>query len=46
MPDLSGMTYDEAKKALEDVGLYLNATGSGTSGTAYLSSSSCAGNAC
>lgn len=21
------MTYDEAKKALEDVGLYLNATG-------------------
>lgn len=29
MPDLSGMTYDQAKKALEDVGLYLNATGSG-----------------
>ena len=35
MPDLSGMTYDEAKKALEDVGLYLNATGSGTSGTVF-----------
>ena len=35
MPDLSGMTYEEAKKALEDVGLYLNATGSGTSGTVF-----------
>ena len=34
-PDLSGMTYEEAKKALEDVGLYLNATGSGTSGTVF-----------
>ena len=26
MPDLSGMTYDQAVAALEEVGLYLNAT--------------------
>ena len=35
MPDLSGMTYDEARKALEDVGLYLEATGTGQSGTVF-----------
>ena len=35
MPDLTGMTYDEAKKALEDVGLYLDATGSGASGKVF-----------
>lgn len=35
MPDLSGMDYEQAKKALEDVGLYLNATGSGTSGKVF-----------
>ena len=35
MPDLTGMNYDQAKKALEDVGLYLDATGSGTSGTVF-----------
>jgi stage V sporulation protein D (sporulation-specific penicillin-binding protein) len=27
MPDLTGMTYDEAKAKLESLGLYLNATG-------------------
>ena len=35
MPDLTGMDYDQAKKAMEDVGLYLDATGSGTSGTVF-----------
>lgn len=32
MPDLSGQTYAQAKKTLEDLGLYLNATGSGADG--------------
>jgi stage V sporulation protein D (sporulation-specific penicillin-binding protein) len=27
MPDLTGLTYDEAKAKLESLGLYLNATG-------------------
>lgn len=35
MPDLSGMTYDQARKALEDLGLYLDATGSGESGKVF-----------
>ena len=35
MPDLSGMTYDEAKAALEKVGLYLEATGTGESGKVF-----------
>lgn len=35
MPDLSGMTYDEAQKALEDVGLYLEATGTGETGKVF-----------
>ncbi|MFR2520753.1 MAG: PASTA domain-containing protein [Evtepia gabavorous] len=33
--DLSGMTYDEAKAALEKVGLYLEATGTGESGKVF-----------
>ena len=33
--DITRNNYEEAKKALEDVGLYLNATGSGTSGTVF-----------
>ena len=32
---LSGMTYDEAKAALEKVGLYLEATGTGESGKVF-----------
>ena len=35
MPDLSGMTYDEAKAALEKVGLDLEATGTGESGKVF-----------
>ena len=35
MPDLSGMTYQEAKEALEKVGLYLNATGTGETGKVF-----------
>lgn len=35
MPDLSGLTYDQARKALEDVGLYLEATGTGENGRVF-----------
>jgi stage V sporulation protein D (sporulation-specific penicillin-binding protein) len=35
MPDLSGMTYQEAKEKLESVGLYLNATGTGETGKVF-----------
>lgn len=35
MPDLTGMTYEEAVKTMEDLGLYVEATGSGTSGTVF-----------
>lgn len=35
MPDLTGMTYDEAKAKLEGLGLYLNATGSGKDGKVF-----------
>ena len=35
MPDLSGMTYQEAKEKLESVGLYLNATGTGETGMVF-----------
>lgn len=35
MPDLKDMSYDEAKKALEAVGLYLEATGTGETGRVF-----------
>ncbi|MDY3013728.1 MAG: penicillin-binding transpeptidase domain-containing protein [Evtepia sp.] len=35
MPDLTGMTYDEAKAKLEGLELYLNATGSGKDGKVF-----------
>ena len=35
MPDLTGMTYAQAKEALEKVGLYLEATGTGESGQVF-----------
>lgn len=35
MPDLSGMTYAQAKEALEKVGLYLEATGTGETGQVF-----------
>lgn len=35
MPDLTGMTYAQAKEALEKVGLYLDATGTGESGQVF-----------
>ena len=35
MPDLSGMTYDQAVAALEEVGLYLNATGTTEGGRVF-----------
>ena len=35
MPDLTGMTYEEAKNAMETVGLYLEATGVGESGSVF-----------
>ena len=35
MPDLTGMTYDQAREAMESVGLYLEATGAGQEGTVF-----------
>ncbi len=35
MPDLTGMTYAQAKEAMESVGLYLEATGAGQEGTVF-----------
>lgn len=35
MPDLSGLTYDAAKTMLENLGLYLNATGTTEGGTVF-----------
>lgn len=35
MPNLAGMTYQQAKEAMEKVGLYLNATGTGETGKVF-----------
>ena len=35
MPDLSGLTYDQAVAAMAERGLYLNATGTGEVGTVF-----------